>query len=85
MTKSALSKQLRKLPVTDRIELIDELWHSLAADQSEIPVPDWQKQMIDESLAEIDANPGKGIPLEEFHERIDKLIVRMEKRSRKKK
>lgn len=85
MTKAALSKSMRKLPVTDRMELIDELWHSLAADQADIPVPKWQQEMIDEKLAEIEANPGKGMPLEQFQRKIDQGIRRMEARARKRK
>jgi hypothetical protein len=35
--KSILSQQARRLPVADRIELLDELWHSIAADQDNPP------------------------------------------------
>jgi putative addiction module component (TIGR02574 family) len=84
VTKAALSKSLRKLPVMERLELIDELWHSVAADRDQIPVPDWQKEMIDASLAEVEARPDRGLTLEEFQRRIDRTIQKMEGRRRKK-
>ncbi len=84
MTKAALSRSIRRLPVTDRIELIDEIWHSVAADQAAIPIPGWQKEMIDESLAEIEAHPGRGIPLETFRSKVRRAIDRIETQARKK-
>jgi putative addiction module component (TIGR02574 family) len=66
MTKTAVSKSMRRLPVTERIELLDELWHSIAADQSSIPVTEDQKAVIDDCLAEIERHPGRGMTLLDF-------------------
>lgn len=70
MTKNTLSKSMRRLPVTDRIELLDELWHSIAADQAAIPVTDDQKATYDECIAEIEQHPGRGMTLPEFRKFI---------------
>ena len=56
MTKAAIDK-LKKMPVTKRIELVDELIHSIALDQRDIPVTKEQKAMIDSSLDEIAKHP----------------------------
>ena len=66
MTKTTVSKSMRRLPVAERIELLDELWHSIAADQASIPVSADQKAMIDDCLAEIEQHPGRGMTLPEF-------------------
>jgi putative addiction module component (TIGR02574 family) len=82
MNKAAVSKSMRRLPVTDRIELLDELWHSIAADQRDIPVTEEHKTMIDQSLAEIEKNPGKGMSHAEFKKKLNQLARDLKKRSR---
>jgi putative addiction module component (TIGR02574 family) len=82
MKKAALSKSMRRLPVTDRIELLDELWHSIVADQDEIPVTDDQKQMIDECLLEIEKNPGRGINHAEYKKKLRGITRGLKGKSR---
>lgn len=72
--KTILSRKARRLPVADRIELLDELWHSIAADQEGVPVPTWQKEMIRERLLEIRENQGKGLSLEAFEAKAQQFI-----------
>ena len=77
MTKAAISKSMRRLPVTDRIDLVDELLHSIAKDEADIPVPNWQKRMIDERLKAIDENPSRGVPLAEFRKKLRGLAQKL--------
>jgi putative addiction module component (TIGR02574 family) len=75
MTRSALKKSIDRLPVTERIELMDELMVSIARDHKEIPVTTSQKRMIDKALDEIEKNPGRGIPLAEFRKMLKQPTV----------
>ncbi|MBS0571619.1 MAG: addiction module protein [Proteobacteria bacterium] len=52
---------LRKLPVAQRLDLVEELWDSIAADQGALPLTDAQRAMLDGRLDayEIDGNPGR--------------------------
>jgi putative addiction module component (TIGR02574 family) len=53
--------------VDDRLRLIGEIWDSLE-DPGEIP--EWQKRILDERIAEADANPDAGIPWQEVMARM---------------
>ena len=52
LTKSDIQKQALGLPPQERIDLVVELWNSLASE--EIPVPEWQRELIRDRLAEIE-------------------------------
>lgn len=53
--------------VDDRLRLIGEIWDSLEAPGE---IPEWQKRILDERIAEADANPGAGVPWEESMARL---------------
>ena len=52
MTKAQVQRQALELPPEDRIDLVVEIWDSLEA--RDIPVPDWQRELIRERLAALD-------------------------------
>ena len=52
LAKSEIQKEALNLPAHERIELVVELWDSLAP--GEIPVPDWQRDLIRDRLAALD-------------------------------
>ena len=49
LPKSEIRREALNLPAQERIELVVELWDSLAP--GEIPVPDWQRDLILDRLA----------------------------------
>jgi putative addiction module component (TIGR02574 family) len=67
-----LRAELRKLSVAERLELVQELWDSIAADCERDPHPltDEQRQDLERRLAEADADPTGGAPWREVRERI---------------
>ena len=48
--------EILRLPVDERLKLVEEIWDSIAATPAEVPVPDWHKAELDRRLAE----PGPG-------------------------
>ena len=56
--KSEIQREALNLSAQERIELVVELWDSLAP--GEIPVPDWQRDLIRDRLAALE-----DVPLEE--------------------
>jgi putative addiction module component (TIGR02574 family) len=70
MTPKAIRDEILKLPAAERLELLDELWDSLAADASTVPVPEWHKRELDRRVAE--PSP-KHITSEELHSRLKRL------------
>lgn len=56
-----MNTNLRKLPVDERIRIIEDLWDSIAADQSALPLTPEQQAELDRRLDayESDCNPGR--------------------------
>lgn len=52
LAKSELRREALNLSAQERVELVVELWDSLAP--GEIPVPDWQRDLIRERLAALE-------------------------------
>lgn len=55
MVDQALLSQAKRLGVAERVELINELWASIDADV--LPVSPAEAALIDQRLAEADAEP----------------------------
>jgi putative addiction module component (TIGR02574 family) len=69
MTKAQLKSEALQLPVEDRLEIAEAIWESLEAVEPP-PLPDWQQRLLDERIAEDDADPEAGSPWEEVKQRI---------------
>jgi putative addiction module component (TIGR02574 family) len=67
-----LREELLKLSVEERLEFVQELWDSIAADCEREPHPltDEQRQDLERRLAEADSDPTGGAPWQEVRERI---------------
>jgi putative addiction module component (TIGR02574 family) len=50
-------RDLLKLSVAERLQLIGDLWESIEAETGGPPVSDAQKAEIERRLADLDANP----------------------------
>ena len=70
MTKAQVQRQALELPPEDRIALAVEIWDSLSA--KDIRVPDWQRDLIRERLAELEGVDSKdrSTPWNEVRERV---------------
>ena len=63
---------LRKLTVPERLELVESLWESIAADADQLLLTDRQAAELDHRLAVHDANPGEGVSWNELRDRLQK-------------
>lgn len=52
MAKSEIQREALNLPAQERIQLVVKLWDSLAP--GEIPVPDWQRELVRDRLAALE-------------------------------
>jgi putative addiction module component (TIGR02574 family) len=50
--------EILQLPVEERLRLVQLIWDSVAADPSTVPLGDAHRAVIDERVAEHEANPG---------------------------
>lgn len=64
----------RGLSVADRLQLVGEIWDSIAdeanASPEVLPLSDDQRAELDRRVAEYDADPSSGIPMDESLSRI---------------
>ena len=62
----------RRLTIAERLQLVEDIWDSIAedADEGSFPVSDEDKALLDERLADLEANPGRGAPWPEVRARI---------------
>ena len=70
LAKSQIQREALNLPARERIELVVELWDSLTP--GEIPVPDWQRDLIRDRLAALEDIPPeeRSAPWEAVRRRI---------------
>jgi putative addiction module component (TIGR02574 family) len=61
---------LFKLPVAERIELVEALWSSIAAESSTQPESPEVIALVQERMARYKANPGSGMSWEEAQKRM---------------
>lgn len=56
-----MNTNLKSLPINERIQLVEDLWDSIAVDQSSLPLTEEQKVELDKRLEayELDRNPGR--------------------------
>lgn len=68
---AAAVAKVMTLPVEQRIRLAQDLWDTVAADPSNVPVLNWQLQEIRRRKAEADADPSSLLSEEEFWSQVD--------------
>ena len=68
MTSKTVLQEALRLPVEERLELVEQIWQSIAADPNKVPVPDWHKAELDRRLAEPDP---ERLTWDELQKRLD--------------
>ena len=68
MTPKALIEEILRLPVEERLRLVEDVWDSIAAEPDAVPVPEWHRQELDRRLAK--ASP-QYLSAKQVRERLD--------------
>jgi putative addiction module component (TIGR02574 family) len=63
-----------ELNIDEQIEYVQALWDRIAAKEDRVPVPDWHREILDERLADLQANPNASRPWEEVRAELLKGI-----------
>jgi putative addiction module component (TIGR02574 family) len=58
MTKAEIQRQVLDLPEEERLEVAEAIWASLD-DQQALPLPQWQRELLDERLASSEGEEGR--------------------------
>lgn len=65
MSASIKSLGIDRLPIEERLALVEEIWDSIAADSGAVPVTDAQRIELVKRIAEDDARPHDVTPWEQ--------------------
>jgi putative addiction module component (TIGR02574 family) len=61
-----------ELSVDEKIDYLQSLWDRITATPESIPVPDWHREILDERLKDLEADPGAGDSWDAVQERLRK-------------
>lgn len=65
-----------ELSVEEQIDYVHALWNRIAASPERIPVPQWHRDLIDERLDDLEANPEDGEPWEQVQDELRAKLSR---------
>ena len=65
--------QLRKLPIAEKLGIVEQLWDDIAASDEPLVLRDWHVAEARRRDAELDANPDIALTREELWNRVDEL------------
>ncbi len=64
--------EIKKLSTPEKILLVEDLWDSIASDDSVVPVPQSHMAELDIRLKRYEAAPGNLLSLEELQTRMER-------------
>ena len=70
MTEHPKFLELTRLPVAERLQILEEVWDSLSVAPEAIPVPDWHKTELDRRLETLASDPSGERPWSEVKAEI---------------
>ena len=68
MPRILTKQEIFNLTAEERLQLIESLWDSLSP--SEVPLPEWHKQLIDQRLEDHRRNPDDSSSWEELRDEL---------------
>ncbi len=70
MTSIELKREVLRLPVEERLELAEAIWESVEECGAQPPLPEWQRQILDERIEADEAQPDAGSSWGDVKKRI---------------
>jgi putative addiction module component (TIGR02574 family) len=64
-------EELRKLPVAEKLRIIELLWDDIGNSTEPFPIQHWQREEARRRAAEVEANPETTLTREEVWKRVD--------------
>ena len=62
MSVSIKSLGIDRLGIQERLDLVEEIWDSIAADSPDVPLTGAQRAELDRRIADCDASPSDVVP-----------------------
>ena len=68
MRAEELKSEIRKLDVSEKLLLVEEVWDEIARSNEKLPLPEWQKKELDKRLEAYDRGEVETIEWHQVHE-----------------
>lgn len=68
--KTLTAADIADMPVQQRIQLVEDIWDSIAVLPEAIEIPEWHRIELEKRLAAFHANPNAGSPWSEVKKRM---------------
>ena len=68
--KKIPASDIAEMPIDQRIELVEDIWDSIAEIPESVEIPAWHKKELEKRLEAYHANPDEGSPWHEVKKRI---------------
>jgi putative addiction module component (TIGR02574 family) len=60
-----IAPELTRLSLVEKLQVVEDLWDSIATNEENIPVPEWQKEELAKRREKFLNNPQSGLSLEQ--------------------
>jgi len=61
-----------QMSVAERIQLVEDIWDTIASSPESVPITDAQKEELDRRLQAYTQSPGEGVSWDELKEKVRK-------------
>ena len=68
--KTLSASDIAEMPIEQRLQLVEDLWDSIADLPESVSIPEWHKSVLDERLSAYHADPSQGMPWSEVKKDI---------------
>ncbi len=68
--KKISAVDVAELPLDERIQLVEDIWDTIAELPETVEVPEWHKAELNKRLEHYHANPSEGTPWSELKEKL---------------
>jgi putative addiction module component (TIGR02574 family) len=70
MRPDEIKREIKKLNLSEKLLLIEDIWDSIAQSNSELPMPEWQKRELDKRYSQYKAGEQNLHDWQSVHEGI---------------
>jgi hypothetical protein len=67
--------EIRKLPLSEKLELLEAVWSELSSDPDSIVVPDWHKDILDERQQGVEQGSMNAVDWELAKQLINRRVL----------
>ena len=68
--RSISASEIAELPIQQRIQLVEDIWDSIAEMPEVVKIPEWHKRELEKRLEAYHANPNEGSPWQDVRKRM---------------